>query len=270
MNTTRRTRPLRFAGLLTGLALTAASLSFSSGPATAGGPKPVKPTIVLVHGAWADASGWNGVIERLQKDGYTAVAVANPLRGLAADSTYLDTVIASIEGPIVLVGHSYGGEVIGQTTPDPDVKSLVYVSAFIPDTGEDAFSISARFPGSKIGPDTIRTVPLPSGDADIYLRTETFAEVFAGGLSAKTARLLGATQRPITYGALSEPAQGTPAWKRLPSWAVISKTDQAIPVAAQRFMTARAGSHTLELNASHVALITKAGAVADVIEKAAR
>ncbi|WP_106400625.1 alpha/beta fold hydrolase [Actinocorallia populi] len=261
--------PLRLAGILTGLALTAASLSFPAAPAVGVGPKAAKPTIVLVHGSFADSSGWSGVIERLQRHGYTALAVANPLRGLASDAAYLDSFIDGIEGPVVLVGHSYGGAVITETAPDPDVKALVYVSAFLPEEGETAFGIAGRFPGSQITPETIRTVPLPSGE-DVYLRAETFGKVFGPGVPASTLRLLAATQRPIAYTALTEPATADPAWRRLPSWVVISKTDQAIPAAAQRFMTARAGARAVEVDASHSAFLTRPGAVADVIEKAAR
>jgi len=262
--------PLRLAGILTGLALTAASLSFPAAPAAGGGPKAAKPTIVLVHGSFADSSGWSGVIERLQQHGYTALAVANPLRGLASDAAYLDSFIDGIEGPVVLVGHSYGGAVITETAPDPDVKALVYVSAFLPEEGETAFGIAGRFPGSQITPETIRTVTLPSGGDDVYLRAETFGKVFGPGVPASTLRLLAATQRPIVYTALTEPATADPAWKRLPSWVVISKTDQAIPVAAQRFMTARAGARAVEVDTSHSTFLTRPGVVAGVIEKAAR
>ncbi|GAB2841670.1 alpha/beta hydrolase [Actinocorallia aurea] len=259
----------RFAGIITGLALTATSLTFSGAPATAG-PKAAKPTILLVHGSFADSSGWSGVIERLQKDGYTALAVANPLRGLASDAAYLDSVIDGIDGPVVLVGHSYAGSVITETAPDPDVKSLVYVSAFLPEEGETAFGIAGLFPGSKITPEAIRTVPLPTGGDDVYLRTDSFGSVFGPGVSGSTLRVLAATQRPIAYGALTEPATADPAWRRVPSWVVVSKTDQAIPAAAQRFMAARAGARPVELDASHSAFLTRPGAVADVIEKAAR
>ncbi|GAA0954593.1 alpha/beta hydrolase [Actinocorallia libanotica] len=262
--------PLRLAGILIGLALTAASLSFPAAPAVGVGPKAAKPTIVLVHGSFADSSGWSKVIERLQRHGYTALAVANPLRGLASDAAYLDSFIDGIEGPVVLVGHSYGGAVITETAPDPDVKALVYVSAFLPEEGETAFGIAGRFPGSQITPETIRTVTLPSGGDDVYLRAETFGKVFGPGVPASVLRLLAATQRPILYTALTEPATAGPAWKRLPSWVVISKTDQAIPAAAQRFMTVRAGARAVEVDASHSAFLTRPGVVADVIEKAAR
>ncbi|GAA3221706.1 alpha/beta hydrolase [Actinocorallia longicatena] len=260
-------RRLRLGGLVTGLTLVTASLSMSATAADAGSKPGVKPTIVLVHGAWADTSGWNDVIEGLRRDGYPAVAFANPLRGLEGDAAYLDATIAGIEGPIVLVGHSYGGSVITETSPDPDVKALVYVSAFLPEQGESAFGISGRFPGSLITPEAIRVVPLPSGDADIYLQPASLGPIF--GLPASTARLLSATQRPVTQGALGGALTGTPAWKRLPTWTLISKTDKAIPLEAQRFMTARAHSRTVELNAGHAAFLTHPGAVTAVIERAA-
>ncbi|MFC0551252.1 alpha/beta fold hydrolase [Planotetraspora thailandica] len=239
-------------------------------PANATDARGAKPTIVLVHGAWADASGWNGVITRLRNDGYRVLAPGNPLRGLASDAAYLKGLLATLDGPIVLVGHSYGGSVVTNAAgDDPDVKALVYVSAIIPDQGESVFDLSTKYAGSKIGDNTITTVPLASGDADVYVRTENFADIFSADLPRSTSALLVATQRPITYGALTEPS-GKPAWKTVPSWALIPRDDQVIPLQAQRFMTARAKSHTVEVAGSHVAMISRPGTVTQLIETAAR
>ncbi|MGW0803274.1 alpha/beta fold hydrolase [Nonomuraea sp. NPDC002799] len=251
-------------------ALSLAALTLTATPAATAESTAALPTVVLVHGAWADASGWNGVIARLRSDGYPVLAPANPMRGLASDAAYLSSTLASVDGPIVLVGHSYGGSVATNAAGnDPDVKALVYVSAFIPDQGENAFDLANKYQGSKIGNDTIKTVPLPSGDADVYLKTENFSDIFAADLPRSTSAVLAITQRPVTYGALAEPS-GTPAWKTIPSWALISRADQAIPLQAQRFMTARAKSRTVEVNGSHAALISHSGQVAQLIETAAR
>ncbi|MDP9846277.1 alpha/beta fold hydrolase [Streptosporangium lutulentum] len=239
-------------------------------PANATAAHNAKPTVVLVHGAWADASGWNGVITRLRKDGYPVLAPANPLRGLASDAAYLKGLLATVDGPVILVGHSYGGSVVTNAAgADPDVKALVYVSAVIPDQGESVFDLSTKYAGSKIGDNTIKTVPLASGDADVYVKTEGFADIFSADLPRSTSALLAATQRPITYGALTEPS-GAPAWKTIPSWALIPRDDQVIPLQAQRFMTARAKSHTVEVSGAHAVLISKPGTVTQLIETAAR
>ncbi|GII59722.1 alpha/beta hydrolase [Planotetraspora thailandica] len=250
--------------------LVALTGAIAAQPANATATHGAKPTIVLVHGAWADASSWSGVIARLRSDGYPVLAPANPLRGLASDAAYLDNLLATVDGPVVLVGHSYGGAVITNAAgADPDVKALVYVSAIIPDEGESVFGLATKYEGSEIGDNTITTVPLASGDADVYVKTENFADIFAADLPRSTSALLAVTQRPVTYGALTEPS-GKPAWKTIPSWALISRDDHVIPLQAQRFMTARAKSHTVEVSASHAALISKPGAVTQVIETAAR
>ncbi|WP_327588397.1 alpha/beta hydrolase [Nonomuraea sp. NBC_00507] len=257
-----RRQKTTFAALLVAL-----SGALVAQPADATG---AKPTVVLVHGAWADASGWNGVVSQLRRDGYPVIAPANPLRGLASDVAYLNSLLATVDGPLVLVGHSYGGSVVtNAANADPDVKALVYVSAIIPDQGESVFGLAGRYEGSKINNDTIKTVPLASGDADVYLKTDNFADIFSADLPRSTSALLAVTQRPITFSALNDPS-GTPAWKTVPSWALISRDDQAIPVQAQRFMTARAKSHTVEVPASHAALIIDPGAVTRLIETAAR
>jgi pimeloyl-ACP methyl ester carboxylesterase len=229
-----------------------------------------KPTVVLVHGAFADSSSWEGVVERLQGRGYTVVAPANPLRGLASDAAYLESFLKTVQGPVVLVGHSYGGAVISEAaTTDPQVKALVYIAAFQPETGESAGALSAQFPGSKLGPDTTTVVPY-SGGADLYLNQADFHAVFAADVPADKAAEMAATQRPADTRALSETLQGAPAWHTIPSWALVATQDQAIPAAAERFMSARAHSHTIEVKASHAVAVSRPDVVTDLISDAAR
>ncbi|XVV12624.1 alpha/beta fold hydrolase [Actinoplanes sp. CA-131856] len=255
---------------LLAVALAVAGVAIAAPAAQAGQAPKTKPTIVLVHGAWADASGWNGVISRLRHDGYTVKAPANPLRGLASDAAYIRGVLNATSGPIVLVGHSYGGAVItNAATGDKDVKALVYVSAFVPDAGDTVLGLATKYEGSKLTPDATQAVPLPNGDLDVSIKPENFADVFSADLPRWQSDLLAVTQRPVAQSALLEPS-GTPAWKSIRSWAVVSKADHAIPVAAQRFMTQRAHAKTTEVNASHAALISQPGTVTRVIETAAR
>ncbi len=241
-----------------------------------------KPTIVLEHGAWADGSSWSGVIRRLQSDGYTVVAPPNPLRGLASDAATLADFLATIPGPIVLAGHSYGGAVItNAATGNPNVKALVYVDAFIPDQGENVFALTAAQPGSCLGGDPAKTfnfVPYPgapAGDFDAYLQPAPnlpypgFHECFANDLPASQAAVLAATQRPIALSAGSAPS-GVPAWKTIPSWALIGTIDRVIPPAELLFMAQRANAHITEIRASHLSLVSHPAAVARVIIDAAR
>ncbi len=233
-----------------------------------------KPTIVLVHGAFADASGWAGVITRLEDRGYTVLAPANPLRGVATDSAYIASVLATITGPIVLVGHSYGGEVItNAATGNPNVKALVYIAAFAPDLGETAGGILARFPGSMLTPPNLILRPFPQPDGttgeDAYINPTVFREAFCADCSASTAAVMAATQRPAALATLSEPS-GVPAWKTIPSWYLVASQDHAIPPAAERFMAARMHAHTVEINSSHAAMVSHPGAVTDLILSAAQ
>jgi pimeloyl-ACP methyl ester carboxylesterase len=265
-------RPLRLAGALAVLGTLFAVLAPQ---ADAGQPagSPPKPTIVLVHGAFADASSWSGVVARLQHAGYPAVAPANPLRGLASDATYLDSVLHSIPGPVVLVGHSYGGAVITQAAAAaPNVKALVYVAAFAPAVGESAFGLIGMNPGSAL-PTAVSPVPYagPGGDdgVDVYINSTRFAQVFAADLPATTAAVLAASQRPVTLSALQEPATSA-AWKTIPAWYLVASADHAIPPATERFMAQRAGAHTVEVNASHAVLLSRPDAVTGLIESASR
>ncbi|MET8954253.1 alpha/beta fold hydrolase [Streptomyces sp. NPDC004393] len=272
-------------------ALGAAGLALAAGLATTASATPghhahaaaatAKPTVVLVHGAWADSAGWSGVVKQLQADGYTVTAPATPLRGLKSDAAYLADYLKTIHGPIILVGHSYGGAVITDAaTGNPDVKALVYVAAFAPDKGESAVAISAKFPGSHLSDDPAAPVPTalnavpftqPDGTTgvDLYLKPDKYRDVFVSNrLSKARAAELAATQRPITAQALGEPS-GTPAWKTIPSWYLVARADHAIPPAAERFMASRAHAHTIEVNAPHAVQLTDPGAVTHLVEQAA-
>jgi pimeloyl-ACP methyl ester carboxylesterase len=189
----------------------------ATAPAAQASTEAARPTIVLVHGAFADSSSWTGVVTRLQERGYPVLAVANPLRGLTVDTAYTASVLASVPGPIVLVGHSYGGFVMtNAAVGNANVKALVYIAAFAPDEGESIASIGARFPGSLLGPDTLdlRYYPLADGSysAEAYIKPASFREVFAGDLPVSTAAAMAATQRPLDAHAL-EQTSGTPAWR---------------------------------------------------------
>ena len=223
-----------------------------------------QPTIVLVHGAFAESASWNGVIERLQAKGLTAIAAANPLRSLAGDAAYVRDVIASIEGPVVLVGHSYGGMVITEAASDNDaVAALVYVGAFAPDTGESALDLSGKFPGSSLG-ETLTAHPVATGGNELAIRPDLFHQQFCADVPAETAALMAATQRPVTEAALAGGLPtDDPAWKQHPSWFVIGADDRNIPAELQRFFAERAGSRgTRELpGVSHALSVSEPEAV---------
>lgn len=230
-----------------------------------------KPTIVLVHGAFADASSWNGVISILEKDGYPVVAAANPLRGVRKDADYVAGIVSSVGAPVVLVGHSYGGSVISEAVGDnAEVKALVYVSAFAPDIGETAAELAGKFPGSTLGPTLAPPVALPGGEKDLYIQQDRFHDQFAADVPDAEARLMAATQRPVTEAALNEKQTGV-AWKNIPSWFIYGDKDKNIPPEASAFMAARA--HSVETvvikGASHVVMVSNPEPVARLIEKAA-
>lgn len=230
-----------------------------------------KPTIVLVHGAFADSSSWNGVVARLSADGFKVVAAANPLRGVASDARYVASVLDSIAGPVVLVGHSYGGTVIsGAAVSKPQVKSLVYVAAFAPDEGETVAQLAGKFPGGTLVEALAAPVPLPDGGADLYIDQGKFWQQFAADVPQAEARVMAATQRPVAETALGEPS-GTAAWKKLPSYFVYGTADLNIPAAALGFMAERARSRKTVVveGASHVVMTSHPHAVAALIEEAA-
>ncbi|MFI6832254.1 alpha/beta fold hydrolase [Kribbella sp. NPDC050241] len=266
----RRGRTLAF--LLTAAALVLAS--FNPVQSAAGEQRGAKPTIVLVHGSWADASSWNRVTQRLQDDGYTVRAIPNNLRSVAGDAASVRAFLETVTGPVVLVGHSYGGFVItNAATGLPNVKALVYVNAFAPDTGETPFQLVGPDSALAADPATVfdlvpPTLP-PSPTTDVYLKRSTVFTSFATGLSAGDKDLVFATQRPGALGALNEPS-ATPAWKTIPSWSAIGTEDQIIPATAQRAMSQRAGATMTEYDAGHLGLMSDPKVVTKVIEQAAR
>jgi len=248
----------------------------SAGAAAPGGGQSAKPVIVLVHGAWADASGWSSVISRLQRRGFTVYAPPNPLRGLPQDSVYIHDFLtqnAALQGkPIVLVAHSYGGAVItNAAVGDPEVKALVYVDAFIPDQGDTVGGLLGAQPGScLLAAGVFNPVPYPSGppgDVDLYINPDQVPGCFATGVPASQAAVIAATQRPLAASAATEPS-GPPAWKSVPSWAVIGTADRVIPPTELTFMAQRAGAQITYVKAGHLSLITKAPVVTRVILQA--
>jgi pimeloyl-ACP methyl ester carboxylesterase len=253
--------------LMAGIALVGIALT-----APVAGAQSAKPTVVLVHGAFADASSWAGVVKILQRDGYPVVAVANPLRSVQGDGDYVRSLLVTIKTPVVLVGHSYGGMVISQAADgQANVKALVYVAAFAPEVGETAGGLDTKFPGALLGPDTLaQPVPLPGGGNDLYVRQDKFHAAFAPDLPEDAARTAAATQRPITDIAFGGAATAS-AWKTIPSWFVYGDGDTAIPPQALAFMAERAHSkdRVVVKGASHVVMISHPDSVAKVIEDAA-
>ncbi|MCC8450346.1 alpha/beta fold hydrolase [Streptomyces rochei] len=267
------------ASLLAGAAaLSTAGVAYSAPAAAADHPRRPHerrdtPTIVLIHGAFADASSWSGVIERLQRHGHRVLAPALPLRGLASDSAYIRSVLDSITGPIVLVGHSYGGAVISQAAADaPHVKALVYIAAFVPEVGESALQLTDKFPGSTLGQaTTTQYYPLPDGGQgeELVIKKDLFRQQFAAGVPVRTAQVMAAGQRPITLAALQEPATAA-AWKKIPSWYLVATEDRNIPPAAERWMAKRAHAHTVTVRAPHAVSVSDPGPVTDLILRATR
>jgi pimeloyl-ACP methyl ester carboxylesterase len=234
-----------------------------------------RPTIVLLHGSFADASGFSDVIQRLHALGYPTIAPPNPLRTLVSDAAYLRSVLDSIDGPIILVAHSYGGMVItNAATGHPKVEALVYVNAFAPVEGETATDLAYRFPGSMLTPDHLTVRPHPATDPtqtgqEAYINADVFHEAFAADVDPGTTAAMAASQRPIDFAALQQPS-GAPAWEAIPSWFVLGRDDHTIPADLHRFMAERAGAvRTVELPASHVVMMSRPAEIVDVIVTAA-
>lgn len=253
------------------LSITAAAAA-TPALAAPGTPGAVKPTVILVHGAFADATSWNGVAAKLRADGYNVIGAANPLRSVKGDADVVSNIVKSVKGPVVLVGHSYGGAVISTAANgNPNVKSLVYVAAFAPDQGETALELSGRFPGGTLGQALAEPVTLSGGGKDFYIQQDKFHQQFAADVPKAQAQLMAVSQRPIAEAALTE-ASGAPAWKNLPSYFIYGTGDKNIPAAALGFMAERAKSrNTVEIKgASHVVMTSNPAAVARLIEDAAQ
>ncbi len=230
------------------------------------------PTVVLVHGAFADASGWAGVITELQKSGIAVLAPANPLRSVSGDSAYIASVVNQIPGPVLLVGHSYGGVVITNAAPlTPNAVGLVYIAAFAPDDGESVMALAAQATDSLLGP-ALRPAEFPTGDGEapgheLYIDQASFHDVFCADVPAEQAAVMAVSQRPGGEAGFGEPS-GVPGWKSLPSWALIATGDKTIGVTGLRAMAQRAGAISVEVDASHVVMISQPKATADLIKTA--
>ncbi len=232
---------------------------------------PAKATVVLVHGAFAESSSWNGVVAELVGDGYPVVAAANPLRSVAGDAVAVAALVRSIKGPVVLVGHSYGGTVISAAaTGAANVKALVFVAAFAPAPGESRLELTNKFPGSTLSTKLAPPIFLPEGGEDLYIQQDKFAAQFAAGIPAFQARLMAATQRPVTHAALVEKSTSAD-WTAIPSWWIYGTADLNIPPAAMHFMAERARSKKTVVvkGASHMVMVSYPHDVASLIEEAA-
>lgn len=241
----------------------------ASASATAGAHD--KPTIVLVHGAFAESASWNGVIARLQADGYTAIAASNPLRSVKSDGESVAGVLSTIHGPVVLVGHSYGGSVISNTAARKgQVVAYVFVAAFAPEVGESALALSGKFPGSTLGPTLLPPVSIGGTAKDLYIDPAKFGAQFAADVPADQARLMAATQRPVTDAALAEKS-GMALWQGVPTYFIYGDADKNIPPAAEQFMAKRAKAVKVVSvpGASHVVMVSHPDDVAALIELAA-
>lgn len=229
-----------------------------------------KPTIVLVHGAFAESSSWNGVIDLLLEDHYSVLAFANPCRGVKSDSDYLASLLEGIEGDLVLVGHSYGGTLISNAAAgNSRVRGLVFIGGFAPEAGESAAELSGRYEGGTLG-ETLVSFDLPDGANDLYIVQEKYQSQFAADVSDREAARMAVTQRPIVEAALNEKSSEA-AWKTVPSWFLFGELDKNIPAAVHRFMAERAGSRrTVEIEGgSHSVGIPEAAAVVELIREAA-
>lgn len=233
-------------------------------------PPGSRPTVLLIHGAFAESSSWDGVISELHRRGSPVIAVANPLRGLQQDAAYLRSVLATIPGPVVIAGHSYGGSVMSEAADGlANVIGLVYVASFQLEPGESTAELAAKFPGAQLGAVLEPRVLDDGTDTDLYIKQDQYHSVFAADVEAETAARMAVTQRPITSSAL-EAAATAAAWRTVPSWSLVTRQDLAIPLESQRFMSNRAGSETVEIDASHAVTVSRPKEVADLIHEAVR
>ena len=231
----------------------------------------MKPTIVLVHGAFAESASWDGVVEELLREDYPVIAAPNPLRSMSGDARAVSDLVRTVEGPVVLAAHSYGGAVISNVDADAgDITGLVYVNGFAPDAGETCFQLAGMFPGSTLG-DVVHPVPGSDGTTDLYITQDQFNSHFCPDVPADQAARMAVAQRPPTQEALVEPSGDHPLWKDLPSWFLIGEKDLIIPPALQHFMAERAGAHrTVEIpGGSHALPVSHPKAAAHLILEAA-
>lgn len=233
-------------------------------------PAEDQPTVVLVHGAFAESASWNGVVSRLRSEGVPVLAIANPLRGLAEDAAYLRSVIDTIDGPVVVAGHSYGGSVMSEAADGAsNVRALVFVASFNLEAGESTGELANKYPGGELGAALTAVPSAGGGGDDLYIDQDKFRAVFAADVDSDTAALMAATQRPIAGTALEDKATRA-AWRSIPSWTMVTLNDLAIPAESMRFMAERARSHTVEIDASHAVAVSRPDAVADLILDAVR
>lgn len=232
----------------------------------------MQPTIVLIHGAFAESASWDGVIDPLMSAGHPVIAANNPLRGLASDAAAVSDLVRTIDGPVVLAAHSYGGAVMTNVDADAgEIVGVVYVNGFAPEPGENCFQLAAMFPGSMLGEETARPVSRSDGTTDLYIAADSFHDVFCQDVPAPQAALMAVTQRPATQEALVEPSGERPLWKHVPSWSLIGEDDRIIPAALQHYMAKRAGARrVIEIpGASHAAPVSHPEATAHLILEAA-
>jgi pimeloyl-ACP methyl ester carboxylesterase len=229
-----------------------------------------KPTIILVHGAFADGASWNPVVARLKRDGYPVIAAANPLRDVRTDAESVASLVRSVHGRVVLVGHSYGGPVITEAAQgNANVTALVYVAGFLPLPGESSLSLSKQFPGSTLG-DALTPIALADGDEDLFIDPAKFHAQFAADLPAAQTALMAASQRPVTLSALGEPSRAA-TWRTLPTYVIYGSADRNIPAAVMKFMADRAHSRRTVVidGASHAVMLSHPAEVSTLIEEAA-
>jgi pimeloyl-ACP methyl ester carboxylesterase len=250
------------------------SVLFATGASAYMTSTSTKPTVVLVHGAFADAASWNTVVKGLQNDGFPVVAPANPLRGLPVDSSYISTFLSTISGPVVLVGHSYGGAVItNAATGNSNVKALVYVAAYIPDAGQTIGQLVPPNSGSELVGNAVVVRPCPApfcpAGAEAYVNPDNFHDAFAADLSTQQAAMLAAEQRPLSVSAFGDQT-GTPAWRTIPSFALVPNQDHAIGTQNELAMARNAKARIVRVDGSHLVMISQPDAVVGLIETAAR